>query len=421
MAQLSGNSYDSTFYSLLNGALLLNGYSPNNAALENIKMFFRDEFTDAMYDTAKWMQMYPADVDSTSTGLITQVFGKTRVPVMASYTAANAEGQLITNEGVTITQESMPTAKLSLRFNQQSFEDGEMAMERFRGTPEYERIFSTFFNDTSDLIAGIQSLRTFTGLQIESTGKFVATPQNNAGGLQNLVIDFTKNAPDFDKNVQLAGNFGKLVRGWKPRGTNHDWTNENANPIGDLQDMAQFYKLYKHQDLATSVFRLSIEDAALLYNHPSTKLAIYSRRYGTVTELALAGFYPTNGEVNQYLTQVLQLPPIQEENGYGAVQALDPVTQKMTKISIPGFESGRVLLRPAGACGHYSWKSPTNMFSTSVNPMFISDGGRIGIQQMINTLGKEMFFNAESRGITVPDNIDLWLYCDIATSQEETT
>lgn len=421
MAQLLGNSYDSTFYSLLNGALLLNGYSPDAPALENIKMFFRDEFTDAMYDTAKWMQMYPADTDSTSTGLITQVFGKNRVPVMASYTAANAEGQLIANEGVTITQESMPTSKLALRFNQQSFEDGEMAMERFRGTPEYERIFSTFFNDTSDLIAGIHSLRTFTGLQIESTGKFVADSMNNAGGLQDLVIDFTKNAPDFDKNVQLAGNFGKLVNGWTPRGKNHDWTNPNANPIGDLQDMAMVYKMIKHQDLATAVFRLSQSDAFLLYNHPSTKLALLTRRYSTVTDQALLGYYPTNAEVNQYITQILQLPPISEESGYGAVQALDPKTQKMTKTTLPGFKSGRVLLRPAGACGHYSWKSPTNMFSTSVNPMFISDGGKIGIQQMINTLGKEMFFNAESRGITVPDNIDLWLYCDIATSQEQTT
>ena len=93
----------------------------------------------------------------------------------------------------------------------------------------------------------------------------------------------------------------------------------------------------------------------------------------------------------------------------------------MVKKTIKGFEDGKVLLRPSGACGYFSWQKPNNMFATSVNPMFITDGGKMGIQQMINTLGKEMFFNAESKGVPVPNNIDLWLRCDISTSQEHTT
>jgi len=387
---LLANTYDSMFYQLLDGALKAGNFKDAAA-------FFRDQFAETMFPDALWSQMYPAADDSNEAGTVTQFYGVNTVPVMASYTAANAEGQLIANEGFELTKSSMPTAKLSLRFNEKSFKDGEHLLEN-SGVPEYMKIFSSFLKDTTNLVAGMHMLRSYTGLQVESTGKFVGNALNNAGGIQGLVIDYTKDVPNIADNTQLAGNFGKGNGGYTPLGKNHDWNSPDAYPLGDLQDMAWVYENVKHQDLSMAVFRLSQHDAHLLYNHPTTKAEVPLKSSGYVV-------------ATDHLSKIR----------VGAVQSLDSNTGKMVKTTIKGFEEGKVLLRPAGACGYFSWQKPNNMFATSVNPMFITDGGKIGIQQMINTLGKEMFFNAESKGVPVPNNIDLWLRCDIATSQEQTT
>ena len=134
---------------------------------------------------------------------------------MASYTAASAEGQLIANEGFELNQSSMPTAKLAMRFNEKSFKDGEHLLNN-NGIPEYLKIFNSFLKDSTDLITGIHSLRSFTGLQVESTLKFVGNETNNAGGIQGLIIDFSKNVPNIEENTQLAGNFGKGLDGYTP-------------------------------------------------------------------------------------------------------------------------------------------------------------------------------------------------------------
>lgn len=411
---LLANTYDSMFYQLLDGALKAGNFKDAAA-------FFRDEFAETMFPDALWSQMYPAADDSNDTGIVTQFYGVNTVPVMASYTAANAEGQLIANEGFELTKSSMPTAKLSLRFNEKSFKDGEHLLEN-SGVPEYMKIFSSFLKDTTNLVAGMHMLRSYTGLQVESTGKFVGNELNNAGGIQGLIIDYTKDVPNIADNTQLAGNFGKGNSGYTPLGKNHDWTSPDAYPLGDLQDMAWVYENVKHQDLTMAVFRLSQHDANLLYNHPTTKAEVALKISGyVVAPENLGKIRVTAGDVNKYLTEILEIPAVSVEKGFGAVQALDTDTGKMVKKTIKGFEDGKVLLRPSGACGYFSWQKPNNMFATSVNPMFITDGGKMGIQQMINTLGKEMFFNAESKGVPVPNNIDLWLRCDISTSQEQTT
>jgi len=411
---LLGITYDSMFYQLLDGAL-------KTANFKDAAAFFRDEFAEEMFPDALWKQMYPADDESNDDGIVTQFYGVNTVPVMASYTAASAEGQLIANEGFELNQSSMPTAKLAMRFNEKSFKDGEHLLNN-NGIPEYLKIFNSFLKDSTDLITGIHSLRSFTGLQVESTLKFVGNETNNAGGIQGLIIDFSKNVPNIEENTQLAGNFGKGLDGYTPLGKNHDWTKDDAYPLGDLQDMAYVYENVKHQNLENAIFRMSQHDAHLLYNHPTTKTEVALKISGyAVDPDNIAKVHVSSADVNKYLTEILQIPAISVEKGYGAVQALDTTTGKMVKKTLQGFESGKVLLRPSGPCGHYSWQKPNDMFATSVNPMFITDGEKIGVQQMINTLGKEMFFNAESKGVTVPNNVDLWLYCDIATSQEEPT
>ena len=205
---LLGNTYDSMFYQLLDGAL-------KSGNFKDAAAFFRDQFAETMFPDALWSQMYPAADDSNDAGTVTQFYGVNTVPVMASYTAANAEGQLIANEGFELTQSSMPTAKLSLRFNEKSFKDGEHLLEN-SGVPEYMKIFSSFLKDTTNLVAGMHMLRSYTGLQVESTGKFVGNALNNDGGIQGLVIDYTKEVPNIADNTQLAGNFGKGNSGYTP-------------------------------------------------------------------------------------------------------------------------------------------------------------------------------------------------------------
>lgn len=411
-AILDGLTYNSAFYDLLNGALSQAGY-------QNAQSFFRDEFTEDTFPSTKWQDLFPASDESNDDGVVYQFYGVNTVPVMATYTSSSAEGHLISNEGFKVATQSMPQARISYRYNEKSFLDGQRLM-RQSGIPEYMKIYSSFLKDTTDLIAGVHSLRSYTALQVESTGKLLTDSTNNNGGIIGLEFDFTKNISNFSGNVQKAGGFGIGDSEYTAQGKAHDWTNVNAYPIGDLRDMVWVYENYKHQDASTAVIRMSKHDANIFYNHPTTKAEVQLWRSGYVVNPSQIGNVHVDESItNEYLKSI-NLPTIEVEKWYGAVSAINPATKKMEKKTIQGFANGKVLLRPAGICGNYQWQAPTTIFSTSINPMYLSDGGRIGVQQETRTMSKEMYFCAESKGIAVPNNVDLWLYLDIKTSQETT-
>lgn len=403
MAVLPQLTNDSQFYKLLNGAIMSAGYA-------DIAAFFRDEFTENTFPNAKWAELFPAGEENES-GEYFQFTGINTRPIMASYTSFDAEGQLIANDGFKVQSKDMPRMRLAMNYNEKSFRDGQK-IQRLQGIPEWAKMYSSFLKDTTDLVAGIHTMRSYTALQIESTGKFLTDSNNNAGGVQGLLFDFLAGQPD--SNRRKAGAFGKKNA---PKGKKKAWTDADAYPIGDLQDMFWTYRKETNSPYA-GVFRMSEATFDLLVSHPTTVKEVALWKTGYLADAAnLANVNVSEAEINDYLVNRLRLPKISVEDWYGVYQCLDPKTQLRKKAPLQAFADGVVLLRPEGAVGEYQWQSPTTLFATNINPMYVSDGGRIGVQQETYSLRKAMHFVAESTGMSVPRNIDYFLYCDIATVQ----
>lgn len=403
MANLSQLTNSSQFYQFLQNAAREGGY-------EDISAFFRDEFNENSFPNTKWAELFPAGEENEN-GEYLQYTGVNTRPIMASYTSFDAEGQLIANDGFKVTSKDMPRMRLAMNYNEKSFRDGQK-IKNLGGRPEFGKMYSSFLKDSTELIAGIHILRSFTALQIESTGQFITDATNNAGGVQGLLFNFLDGQPD--TNRRMAGAFGKK-KGSK--GKKKAWTDKDAYPLGDLHDMYWTYR----KELGvpyTGVFRMSEGTFDLLVNHPTTVQEVASWKTGYIADVSrLANIHITEAEINDYIKERLRLPEISVENWYGITQALDPKTQQRKKMPLQAFADGVVLLRPAGFVGDYQWQAPTDLFATAIEPMYLADGGKIGIQQETFSKRKAMGFDAESTGISVPRNIDYFLYCDVETVQ----
>lgn len=402
MAFLPQLTNDSQFYQFLQGSLF-------NAGYDSIEAFFRDEFSENTFPNTKWAELFPAAEENES-GEYVQYTGVNTRPIMANYTSFDAEGQLIANDGFKVTSDQMPRMRLAMNFNEKSFRDG-LKIQKLQGIPEYAKMYSSFYKDSQDLIAGIHTLRSFTALQIESTGKFLTDMTNNAGGVQGLLFNFLDGQAN--TNRRKTGEFGKKNAA---KGKRKAWSDPDAYPIGDLRDL---YWTYRKELVVPykGVFRMSEDTYDLFINHPTTIAEVALAATGYVVDPAnLSKVVLTDAQINEYLTNKLKLPAISVEDWYGVTQALNPKTKKRVKTPLQAFADGVVLLRPEGAVGEYQWQAPTTLFATSTEPMFITDGGRIGVQQEVFSKRKAMSFDAESTGIAVPRNIDYFLYLDVKTA-----
>lgn len=378
---------------LLNEAMRINGF-------DSINSFFRDQFSDNDFPQAKWKELFRV-AEENSTGEYTQVIGTNRVPIMANYVARDSEGNLIHNREFKLDTHNMPPMKIALNFDEKEITDAEYILSR-GGRPEYERVFNSFMNDTSDLIAGIHTLRSYTGLQVESTGKYITTEKNNSGGLLNLTFDFIAKAPE--TNRRKCGGFGK-------QGKPFAWSDDRANPIGDLRDMWEYYHHTLHIP-NTAVFRMNDATFDTLANHPTTlmQVAVWKTN-GAIRPENIHNYVITLEDVNEYLSSRFRLPRISVEDWVGVVHSIDYETHKVIDAPLVGFADNIVLLRPEGYVGELQWQAPTTIFSTQDNPIYMSDGGKIGITLSAR---RTMTFTAEFTGMTVPENIDKFLYLDIS-------
>lgn len=400
MPEMPQLSYQSDFYRLLQGALL---YS--NGRYESLDVFFRDEFNENAFPNAKWRELFEVSEENED-GEYVQMIGVNIYPVMASYTAYDAEGQLISNDGFKLSSKTMPRMKLAMNINEKSFRDGQK-IAKLGGRPEFDRIFRSFNKDASDLIAGCQVLRSYTALQVESTGAYVSTEKNNAGGVIGLKFDFLEHAPA--DNRRKAGGFGGKSKKFA-------WNNQKAYPLGDLVAMYKYYTKNLKVPFR-GVFRMSEATADLLLEHPTTleEVTIWKTN-GMVSADNLTKVTVTTEDINEYMTTRLKLPRISVEDWHGTYQCLDVKTQEIKKTPLQAFEDNVVLLRPEGYVGDLQWQAPTTMFATNINPMYLADGGKIGVQQEIFSGRKAMQFTAEATGITVPRNIDYFVYLDVANA-----
>lgn len=388
------------FYDLVNFALLQKGYN-------SIADFIR-EAPNYWFDDEAWKELFPMAAYENAERTFMQKIGETYTPVMATYLAEDAETPLISNEGFEMRTNEIPRMGQGFLFNSKSYDDARK-LSRVGVEAVVNSAYDAFSLDVMKLLRGIHSQRTFTSLQIESKGSYITTKQNNNGGIQGFKIDMNPLAA----NRKGAGGFGT-------KGVKAAYSDENANPIGDLQDMFEYGWRNRiiSADPSRSVFRMADATWETIKNHPSTRKAVAMWKVGyLVAPENLAGVNITDADLKGYLSS-LNLPSVSVSKTYGFYERVNKDTQKIEKASMSAFEENVVVLRPAGAMGQMQWARVSNLFATADVPMYYTDGGAIAIQEDRNARAKGIKFSAETLCVPVPTAIERVLYLNIAEAEK---
>lgn len=396
MITLPQGIQSANFYDLVNFALLQKGYN-------SIADFIR-EAPNYWYDDEVWRELFPMAPYENESRTFLQKIGETYTPVMATYLAEDAETPLITNEGFEMKTNEIPRMGQGYLFNSKSYDDARK-LNRVGVEAVVNSAYDAFSLDVMKLIRGIHTQRSFTALQIESKGSYVTTRQNNNGGIEGFKIDMSPLAA----NKKNAGGFGK-------KGVKAAWSDDSANPIGDLQDMFEYgwRNRIVSPDPSRSVIRMNDATWEILKGHVSTKKAVALWKTGYLASLdVVINVNVTDEDLNGYLRS-LKLPNVSVSKTYGFYERLNKETGKIEKVAMAAFADNTVVLRPAGAVGQMQWTRVTNLFSTPEVPMYYTDGGAIAIQEDKNGRAKGIKFSAETLCVPVPTAIERIMYLNIA-------
>lgn len=383
---------DANFYDLVKYALLQKGYP-------SIADFIRDA-PNYWYEDEIWRELFPMNPYENPTRAFEQKVGDRYVPVMATYLADDAETPLISNDGIEVRTAEIPRMGQGFLFTAKSYDDARK-MVRAGADAVVNTVYDQFTLDTMKLIRGLHTQRSFTALQIESRGYYISTKQNNNGGIEGYRIDMNPVAA----NKKGAGAFGS-------RGVKAAWSSEDANPIGDLQDMFEYgwKNALLSSDPTQSVIRMSYDQWEAFKNHPRVKKAVAQWKTGYLAPVDnLSAVHVTDGDTEAYLKS-LKLPAVSVSNTYGFYEKVNKETQRIEKVAVSAFAENTVVMRPAGPMGTTQWSKVTNIFSTDDVPVYYSENGAIAIQEDTNARAKGKKFSAETLCVPVPTAIDRVLY-----------
>ena len=396
MIKLLQGIQSANFYDLVNFALLQKGYA-------SIADFIRDA-PNYWFDDEVWKEIFPIAPYENESRTFIQKIGETYTPVMATYLAEDAETPLISNEGFEMKTNEIPRMGRGYLFNSKSYDDARK-LNRVGVQAVVNTAYDAFSLDVMKLIRGIHTQRSFTSLQIESKGSYITTKQNNNGGIVGFKIDMNPLA----SNKKGAGGFGT-------RGVKAAYSDDSANPIGDLQDMFEYgwRNRIVSADRTRSVFRMSDATWESIMNHVSTKKAVALWKTGYLASAEnLGGVNITDADLQGYLTS-LNLPAVSISKTYGFYERVNKDSQKIEKVAMSAFAENTVVLRPAGAMGQMQWARVSNLFATPDVPMYYTDGGAIAIQEDKNARAKGIKFSAETLCVPVPTAIERVLYLNTA-------
>ncbi len=373
---------DANFYELIKYALLQKGYN-------SIADFIR-EAPNYWYDEQVWKELFPMEDYENPTRAFEQRIGDAYVPVMAVYLSDEAETPLITNSGAEKRTGEIPRMGHGFLFSSKSYEDARKLI-RVSANAVADKVYDAFSLDLMKLIQGIHAKRTYTALQVESQGFYHATKENNSGGIDNLRIDMNPVA------AKGAGGYGS-------RGAKVAYSDDAANPLGDLQDMFEYGWRNKllSPDYTKSVTRMSDTQWEAIKNHPSVRLSVAQWKTGYLAAVDnLAAVNLTDEDLARYMTS-LRIPAVSVSREYGFREKLNLDTQTIEKVGSPAFAENTIVMRPAGAVGTTQWSKVSNIFSTNDVPMYYTEGGAIAIQEDTNARGQGKKFSVESLCVPVP-------------------
>lgn len=386
-------SYSS--YDLINGALLSVG------KMNSLADFYKDVFANK-FDRVTWSTIFDKGAGSISEDY-SQVKSEKGLPVIARIVAYDGEAPKISNEGLSISSNTMPRFKLGFDTNEMAIREQLKIANLYGGTPAYNQIYEKFVVDNAKIIGGIHSAINHAAYQVESTGAFTTTSQNNGGGLIGLNFDF--NVPAANK--KKAGGFGS-------RGTKYAWSSSDANPIGDLQDMCEYAE---NNFIEFGVIRMNKSTWNVLKNHPNTIKLVAAKMVPGVAATSLALWQITEGDLTMYL-EGLGLPPVEVVDDYSSIEVYDEAQRKLVRKRLRGFADNTVLLRPSGSVGTLQWSLPTLDFATSTDPTYMVEDGLISVSKFTSPKNKSMEFVAEATCMPVLSYPDYMLYLDISQAAE---
>lgn len=388
--------YSSEFYKLIEGSIKSRGFSSLEDWLKVNPNYW--------YNEEDWKKIYNLAPVGNPTRTFEQRIGNEFVPIMATYLSDDAEVPVIGNEGFEKQTGDIPRMGQGYFYSSKSYEDARK-YEREVGTMN-DLVYRALLLDTKNLIQGVHSQRSFTGYQIESKGSYTTTKLNNNGKIANIKID----AHIPSGNTKYCGGFGF---GNHNDGAKYTWSSASAKPIGDLSDM--FYYAWNNHilpvDFTKAVFRMSRTVYDTLRKHTDTKTRVAMWKTGMLIDNANVQYYTvTMEDLNNYM-QSEGLPKIEVVDYYGFTQYLDTTDMTLKRKEQSAFDANTVVLRYAGMFGELQWCKVSNLFSTSMAPVFYTENGAIAIQQ--DMASKAVRFSAESLCAPVPYAIEKVLRLEI--------
>lgn len=385
MAQFISGTYDSAFYQLIQGALAARGYA-------TLADFLAQE-PNYWFDEEEWRQVYDLAPVENPTRIFEQKIGGVNVPVMAAYIADEARGPLMATEGASKETGEIPRMGRGYAFDIAAYEAMQTAQRN--GVDVNSRIWDRLLMDFGRLTKTVHSQRTFTGYQVESKGSYVTTKITSGGGLVGLKIDLH---PVAENNYKCGG---VSLSGYTSKGTRYAWSSENANPLGDLEDLYnQGWRTHIiPRNPASSVFRMAASAYEVLKNHATTKAAVAFWKFGPTTG-SLAQYRVSDEDLAAFMRKSLNIPAISVVSYYGFGSVLNKESLKVETVETEAFDSDTVVLRATGKFGQIQWKRESNLFATVMSPLYYSEGGAMMFQQDLGQKG--IHYEVSSICVPVP-------------------
>lgn len=357
---------------------------------------FVDDLFAAKYNAPQFANIFPwgtPQIDFT----YEQMEATVGLHAMATVVDYDSPAPLRGTQGATLSTGSIPRMKHGFVINEKEIRTQMFLLQRGANL-NISALQKILFNSTDQLINGNHLRLTHMALQAESTGGYVVDSTSNPDGI-SLVFDF--NVP--------SGNFKKC--GFGTYGTKYAWTNDLANPIGDLQDMVQFAE---DNFKAHGVIRMSKATWRKFIAQKLVRERVFlNQGFVNISDMP-AGYQPMENQVKSLLVG-LGLPPIEVVDAICATEKYDKATGKLVWTQTKPFKDDVVVLRPAGAIGETKCAEPIIIPDPSARQATF-DGGRTLLVQTFDADAKTQKIQSELTALPVLSMPKNMIYLDVASA-----
>lgn len=354
---------------------------------------FIDDMFATKYNNPQFASLFPWGIPQIDFGY-EQMEATVGLHAMASVVDYDSPAPLRGTQGATLSTGTIPRMKHGFVINEKEIRTQMLLIQRGAqlNLPALQKIL---FNSTDQLINGNHLRLTHMALQAESTGGYVLDSASNPDGI-SLVFDF--NVP--------AGNYKKC--GFGTYGTKYAWTNDLANPIGDLQDMVQFaednFKAYGVIRMSKATWRKFIAQKLV------RERVFLNQGYINISDMP-TGYQPVESQVRLLLAD-LGLPPIEVVDAICATEKYDKTTKSLVWTQTRPFADDVVVLRPAGAIGETKCAEPIIINDPAARQATF-DGGRTLLIQTFDADMKTQKIQSELTALPVLSMPKQMIYLDV--------